>query len=399
MFMTSRITDMSQNTARFKERLAIARKAAIQNYLDKPRRRIPRGNKITEIEDERPLIEIPRFCYREDELDNFPIDLKKLTGKENRESDALETHTEFQIEMKEAAEYIREKLKLPDLREVFGSTQSMRKRYIGLSRVGPNGLVSVPRTWRSALCRTIIEGNYDYTNPKIVVEPRDKRFKVRKEATGTRGADIIYMLDCSGSTSSVIEFLQETAWWIEALIRDGYPDTIQHYIHYDNIAREATRELFYKINPGGENDIGVGFSLARDMFTRCQGRHKFLVVLTDGDYAGLEITSERRDRYVDAITRYKLPPLVLERGNTLRQILDSVDGLFVCEGGAYYAGGVHASAWGSSPNNFSTYLEDFVAENPHASRKIKWISVPEGKARERDAQTLTDTIKALFDFK
>ena len=125
---------------------------------------------------------------------------------------------EVDVSLEELADILGEELKLPRI-EPKGRKQitSIRDKYSGIRRVGPESLKHFKRTYREALKRQIMLGNYDPNNPIIVPIKNDKRFRSWKEVLAPQSnAVIVYMMDVSGSMGDEQkELVRIEAFWID----------------------------------------------------------------------------------------------------------------------------------------------------------------------------------------
>src|SRR6188474_3876125 len=77
---------------------------------------------------------------------------------------------------------------------------SQRNRYVGIQRNGPESLRHFKRTFKQALRRQLVTGQYDAKNPIIVPTRDDRRYRSWKvKSEPETNAVIIYMMDVSGS--------------------------------------------------------------------------------------------------------------------------------------------------------------------------------------------------------
>ncbi|MBI2079365.1 DUF444 family protein, partial [Candidatus Micrarchaeota archaeon] len=305
----------------------------------------------------------------------------------------------------DAAEYIKDKLHLPNLRDTFnaGSINRPKPKYTSIRRTGPKSLRHFKRTYLQALLRQVASGTYDTANPQVVPIKDDERFRADKTPPNLGKAVLIFLLDYSGSMSRTLEFLQLVAWWAECWIKKHYSSLERRYIAYDYFAHERTSVDFYNVASAGENNMGAGLTMAHRILAEYpEDRfNRYVMLLTDGDYAGLEITEEditRYGRYVDRTGEQH--PLNLSIGNPLTDlIIPGVDGLFVCEAGAYYGtggsfSGVHAG--GSSQRNFSELLERLLAQNKYLNRKVRYVSYDGNQIERGPRDLILDTLKHWF---
>src|SRR5213075_282544 len=89
---------------------------------------------------------------------------------------------EVDLSLDELAEILAEELKLPRI-EPKGKHRitTIRDKYSSLRRVGPESLRHFKRSFREALKRQIMLGDYDPNNPIIIPEKKDIRYRSWKE--------------------------------------------------------------------------------------------------------------------------------------------------------------------------------------------------------------------------
>src|SRR5206468_2648873 len=76
----------------------------------------------------------------------------------------------------------------------------VRDKYSGIKPVGPNSLRHFKRSFKEALKRQIMVGDYDPANPVIIPQKKDMRYRSWKEVKSPQSnAVIVFMMDVSGS--------------------------------------------------------------------------------------------------------------------------------------------------------------------------------------------------------
>src|SRR3982751_5807 len=108
---------------------------------------------------------------------------------------------EVDLSLDELAEILGEELKLPRI-EPKGKHRitTIKDKYSSLRRVGPESLRHFKRSFREALKRQIMIGDYDPENPIIIPEKKDIRYRSWKEVKSPQSnAVIVFMMDVSGS--------------------------------------------------------------------------------------------------------------------------------------------------------------------------------------------------------
>ena len=431
--MTLRI---DADRARFDAKLRRLKKAGLTKYLQNEPLMVPRPDKDN-LRIPIPRIIIPQFRFRDEDIGGIGqgdgeegsiiLDPTKknqrpmikgqekddedeiLGGHWNREQDVPADHEYAEFTKQEIADIIGEQLRLPNLRDIFGGgkMESTQRRYSSIRRVGPNSLRHFRRTYREALRRSIASGTYDPRNPVVVPIKEDSRFRAPKDVISqTNNAVIIFVLDCSGSMLRTLDFLQEVAWWADTWIQKHYQRTVRRYVHYDHAARESTAEDFYRIEAGGENNMGVALSLAHRIFLEYpkEQYNRYLVHLTDGDYAGLNVTQGHLESYRGYMERYRdyyrddEDKIEIVVGNPLIDlILPNCNAVFVCEAGAYYdRGGDPSTTWGSSNENYSQLLGRLTEEVPSSRKKLRFVSYDEQEIEDEGRRKIPETLTNWF---
>src|SRR5215210_6916731 len=172
---------------------------------------------------------------------------------------------EVDITLEELAQILGEELQLPNV-EPRGKKNIVTKKdkYSGIRRVGPDALRHFKRTYREALKRQLMSGEYNSADPIVVPIREDMRFRSWKETLMPESnAVIIYAMDVSGSMGTEqTELVRITAFWIETWLRSQYKAIDIRYIVHDAAAKEVDQETFYHIREGGGTKISSAYRLA-----------------------------------------------------------------------------------------------------------------------------------------
>lgn len=171
---------------------------------------------------------------------------------------------EVDVTLEELAQILGEQLQLPNIQpRGKKNIVSIKDRYSGIRRTGPDSLRHFKRTFRQALRRQIASGHYDPDDPVVVPVREDMRFRSWKETMQPESnAVIIYMMDVSGSMGvEQKELVRMTAFWIETWLRYQYKEIDIRYIVHDAVAREVDQETFYHIREGGGTKISSAYRL------------------------------------------------------------------------------------------------------------------------------------------
>jgi sporulation protein YhbH len=175
---------------------------------------------------------------------------------------------EVDITLEELAQILGEELQLPNI-EPRGKKNivSQKDRYSGIRKVGPDSLRHFKRTYREALKRQLLTGEYNPLNPVVTPIREDMRFRSWKETLlPESNAVIIYMMDVSGSMGTEQkELVRITAFWIETWLRSQYKEIDIRYIVHDAAAKEVDQETFYHIREGGGTKISSAYKLCNKL--------------------------------------------------------------------------------------------------------------------------------------
>ena len=175
---------------------------------------------------------------------------------------------EVDITLDELAQILGEELQLPNV-EPRGKKNivSKKDKYSGIRKVGPDSLRHFKRTYREALKRQVMSGEYNPSNPIVTPIREDMRYRSWKETLlPESNAVIIYMMDVSGSMGTEQkELVRITAFWIETWLRSQYKEIDIRYIVHDAAAKEVDQETFYHIREGGGTKISSAYKLCNKM--------------------------------------------------------------------------------------------------------------------------------------
>jgi len=171
---------------------------------------------------------------------------------------------EVELSLEELAEILGEELELPNI-EPRGKKQivSEKDRYTGIRRVGPESLRHHKRTFKEALKRQLISGQFNIDKPKIIPIRDDYRYRSWKtKMLPESNAVIIYMMDVSGSMwDEQKEIVRLEIFWIDTWLHYQYKGIVTRYIIHDAEAQEVDRETFFSINTNGGTVISTAYEL------------------------------------------------------------------------------------------------------------------------------------------
>ena len=222
-------------------------------------------------------IDLPRFTYKTQDSGGTsqgtgeagdPLDGDQKPGESKAGDKEGEHAYEEEFTPAELASILAEALELPDLEDKGKSSiETEADRYSGISRVGPEGLRSVRRTFKQALKRSISAGSYDPEKPSIIPIKDDMRYRSAKlvEKPQTNAA-MIFVQDVSGSMGEEQKHrVRSMVFWIELWLKHQYPNLETRYIIHEAVAREVKQEEFFTISEGGGTMISSAYQLVVDM--------------------------------------------------------------------------------------------------------------------------------------
>lgn len=175
---------------------------------------------------------------------------------------------EVEITFDELAEILGQELELPRIKpKDQEELVSERVKYTSIGLSGPESLRHFKRTYRQALRRQIMSGQYDPKRPVIIPIREDRRYRMWKDVhrPETR-AVILYMMDISGSMGGEQkEIVRLEAFWIDTWLRSQYKNLETRYIVHDAVAREVDRDTFFTTRESGGTIISSAYKLCLKM--------------------------------------------------------------------------------------------------------------------------------------
>src|ERR1700723_457045 len=217
-------------------------------------------------------IEIPHFRYGDNSQGVGAGDkgdpVGKGQGKGQGGNDPGQHLMEVDLTLDELAEILAEELKLPRI-EPKGKHRipTVRDKYSGIRRVGPESLRHFKRSFKEALKRQIMIGNYDPNNPTIIPQKKDIRYRSWKEIKSPQSnAVIIFMMDVSGSMGEEQkELVRLESFWIDTWLRKNYEGIESRYIVHDVSAKEVDKNTFYHLREDGGTKISSAYRTAKTL--------------------------------------------------------------------------------------------------------------------------------------
>lgn len=176
---------------------------------------------------------------------------------------------EVDIPLVELAQILAEELELPRIQPKGQrkNIASMKEKYSGIHRSGPESLKHFKRSFKEALKRQIRTGEYDQENPIIVPYREDRRYRSWKLVPQpTSNALIIYVMDVSGSMGTEQkEIVRTESFWIDTWLKSQYKGIESRYVIHDAAAREVDSETFYHTRESGGTIISSAYKLCEKM--------------------------------------------------------------------------------------------------------------------------------------
>lgn len=196
---------------------------------------------------------------------------------------------ETDVSLEELAQMLGEELELPRIEPKGKDILNEEKdRYTGVRPVGPESLRLIRRTYKEALKRQLMGGEYDPNLPVVVPINRDKKYRAWKTVMVPRNnAVIIYGMDVSASMSSRHkELARQTAFWIDLWLRYNHSGLEKVYIMHDTRSWEVEEDTFYSTTTGGGTKISSYFERAKHLIDtkyRPEDWNIYLLYFSDGD--------------------------------------------------------------------------------------------------------------------
>jgi uncharacterized sporulation protein YeaH/YhbH (DUF444 family) len=222
---------------------------------------------------------------------------------------------EVDLSLDELAEILAEELKLPRI-EPKGKHRitTIRDKYSGIRRVGPESLRHFKRSFKEALKRQIMLGDYDPNNPTIIPQKKDIRYRSWKEIKSPQSnAVIVFMMDVSGSMGEEQkELVRLESFWIDTWLRKNYEGIESRYIVHDVSAKEVDKHTFYHLREDGGTKISSAFKCAKQLLDAHYSPDEWNIYLfhfSDGDNS-----SEADSRECVKILKEQLLPICNEFG-------------------------------------------------------------------------------------
>lgn len=196
---------------------------------------------------------------------------------------------EVDVTLEELADILGEELKLPRIQpKGHHRLTTIRDKYSGVRQTGPESLRHFKRSYREALKRQLMTGEYDPDDPVIIPTKRDMRYRSWDEVKAPQSnAVIVYMMDVSGSMGGEQkELVRLEAFWIDTWLRRNYEGVESRYIVHDVRAKEVDKDTFYSIREDGGTRISSAYAACQELLNRHYNPNDWNIYLfhfSDGD--------------------------------------------------------------------------------------------------------------------
>ena len=181
-------------------------------------------------------------------------------------------HILEELTLDELAQILGEELELPKI-QPKGEQKNIfsdKAKYTGIRPHGPESLRHFKRTYKEALKRQLISGEYSYDKPIIVPVRKDQRYRSYELMPMPQtNAAIIYMMDVSGSMENEQKDIVRTeSFWIDLWLQSHYKGIVTRYIIHDTAAKEVDRDTFFRTRESGGTIISSAYKLCLNMIEK-----------------------------------------------------------------------------------------------------------------------------------
>ncbi|MEC9372719.1 MAG: DUF444 family protein [Planctomycetota bacterium] len=175
---------------------------------------------------------------------------------------------EVDVSLEELADILGEELELPRIQpKGRHNITTTKDRYSGIRQTGPESLRHFKRSYREALRRQLMSGDYDPENPVIIPVRSDLRYRSWREVKSPQSnAVIVYMMDVSGSMGGEQkEMVRLEAFWIDTWLRRNYEGIESRYIVHDVSAKEVDKQTFFTLREDGGTRISSALNCCKTL--------------------------------------------------------------------------------------------------------------------------------------
>jgi uncharacterized sporulation protein YeaH/YhbH (DUF444 family) len=252
-----------------------------------------------------PKLDIPQFIYGKAKkgVGRGPgkvgdvIDRENKKGKGSGAGQGSSEGIEVQVDLKDILKMLQEELSLPNLLPKPSETfEEIKKRYVSLSRNGPNALIHKRKTIKNTLKRQMSCGGMEkvalpgFTEAMTLLRPINDDIRFRQfveHKIPASNAIIFFARDGSASMDEFkCEVVSDIAWWIDLWIRHHYEHTERVYVWHDSEAYEVGSDKFYNYRYGGGTTCSSALKLISKQLEHRYPPHKYNIYIfyfSDGD--------------------------------------------------------------------------------------------------------------------
>ncbi len=221
-------------------------------------------------------IDIPTFRYGDNSAgigmgegeEGDKVGAQPASGDNAGGEDQGQHILEVDVSLDELADILAEELELPRI-EPKGEQQlqTIANKFTGIRQTGPASLRHFKRSYREALKRQLMMGDYDPDNPIIIPVKEDLRFRSFQEVKKPQSnAVIVYMMDVSGSMGDEQkELVRLEAFWIDTWLRRNYEGIESRFIVHDVRAAEVDRKTFFSLREDGGTRISSAYQCCKEL--------------------------------------------------------------------------------------------------------------------------------------
>ena len=261
-------------------------------------------------------IDLPRFRYGDNSGgvgmgEGEEGDGKGEGGQQSQGGDQPGQHAhEVDVSLEELADILGEELELPNIKpKGEHRLTTIKDKYTGIRQSGPSALRHFKRSYREAIKRQMMLGDYDHADPIVVPIKRDMRYRSWDEVKAPQSnAVIVSMMDVSGSMGGEQkDLVRLEAFWIDTWLRRNYDGVESRYIVHDVGAREVDRDTFFSLREDGGTRISSAYQLCLDLLEEKYDPSSWNIYLfhfSDGDNS-----SDADNRQCVKLLKEKLLPM------------------------------------------------------------------------------------------
>jgi sporulation protein YhbH len=301
------LNKIKQDHRRFKQIVRGKIKKNLRKYMSQGELTGKQGKDVVKVPI--PRIDIPRFRYGDKNTggvgqgEGEPGDVigkgDESPGQGGEAGSQEGDHgLDVDVSLDELAEIMGEELELPNI-EPRGKKriETVREKYSGLRRTGPESLRHFKASYKEALKRQIALGDYDPDNPIIIPTKDDLRYRSWKVTElPESNAVILYMMDVSGSMGDEQkEIVRIESFWIDTWLRSQYKGIESRYIIHDATAKEVDRDTFFHTRESGGTMISSAYKLCNNILEKDYPIEEWNVYpfhFSDGDNWSVDDTAE-----------------------------------------------------------------------------------------------------------